>query len=110
MIMHINVLEQYIETGNFRDLEHLLNQDASLLKSKTSHDVSPLLLACYYNKPQIVQAILNYTTSTPWNEAAPVECLQHLKMIKDPKPEIVEEGSSNVLKPPGIVPISIKKI
>lgn len=100
--MHINVLEQYIETGNFRDLEHLLNQDASLLKSKTSHDVSPLLLACYYNKPQIVQVILKYTTSITVHEACAVGLLQHLEMMIDHKPDIVEEWSSNGFTPLGI--------
>lgn len=100
--MSISVLEQHIETGNFKDLEHLLSQDASILKQKTSHDISPLLLASYYKKSQIVQVILKYTTSITVHEACAVGLLQHLQMMIDHKPEIVEEWSSHGFTPLGI--------
>ena len=100
--MSINVLEQHIETGNFRDLEHLLSQNTALLKEKTSHNISPLLLACYYHKPQIVQVILKYTTSITVHEACAAGLLQHLQMMIEHKPEIVEEWSSHGFTPLGI--------
>ncbi|MGN0003522.1 MAG: ankyrin repeat domain-containing protein [Sphingobacterium composti] len=100
--MGITNLEEYIETGNHLDLERLLNNNASLLKEKTSHDISPLLLACYYNKPQIIQVILNYTTSITIHEACAAGLLQHVQMMIEHKKEIIEEFSSHGFTPLGI--------
>lgn len=100
--MGITHLEEYIETGNHLDLQHLLNNDASLLKEKTSHDISPLLLACYYNKPQIIQVILNYTTTITIHEACAAGLLQHVRMMIENKKEILEEFSSHGFTPLGI--------
>ena len=100
--MAITNLEQYIETGNHLDLEHLLRSDASLLKQKTSHDISPLLLACYYNKPQIIQVILKYTNSITIHEACAAGLLQHVQMMLEHKNDIIEEFSTHGFTPLGI--------
>lgn len=93
--MRITILEQYIETGNHLDLEHLLTSDPGILKEKTSHDISPLLLACYYNKPQIIQVILKYTTNITIHEACAAGLLQHVQMMLDHKKEIIQELSTH---------------
>lgn len=100
--MTITNLEQYIETGNHLDLEHLLSKDAALLKEKTSHNTSPLLLACYYNKPQIVQVILKYTTSITIHEACAVGLLEHVHRMIEHKKDIIEELSTHGFSPLGI--------
>lgn len=100
--MSITILEQYIETGNHLDLEHLLSQDATLLKEKTSHIISPLLLACYYNKPLIVQVILKHTTIITIHEACAAGLYNHVQMMIDHKPEIVNELSIHQFTPLGI--------
>jgi len=93
--MSLPILEQYIETGNHLDLEHLLNSEPEILKEKTSHEISPLLLACYYNKPQIVQVMLKYTRSITIHEACATGLLQHLQMMIDHKKDIIEELSAH---------------
>lgn len=93
--MSISIIEQYIETGNHLDLEHLLSNDNTVLKEKTSHDISPILLACYYNKPQIVQIILKYTTSITIHEACAAGLVQHVQMMIEHESSVVEELSTH---------------
>lgn len=93
--MSLSVLEEYIETGNHQDLELLLNRDPELVKLNTSHDISPLLLACYYNKPLIVQVILKYITTITIHEACAAGLKEHVQMMIDHKREIVNELSSH---------------
>lgn len=93
--MSLSILEQYIETGNHLDLEHLLITEPEILKEITSHEISPLLLACYYIKPQIVQVILKYTTSITIHEACATGLLQHVQMMVDHKKDIIEELSTH---------------
>jgi len=100
--MSLSVLEEYIETGNSQDLELLLSRNPELVKQKTSHDISPLLLACYYHKPQIVQIILKYITTITIHEACAVGLLQHVQMMIDHKKEIIDEISLQGFTPLGI--------
>lgn len=100
--MSLSVLEEYVETGNIQDLELLLSRNPELVKQNTSHDISPLLLACYYHKPQVVQVILKYITTITIHEACAVGLLQHVQMMIDHKQEIVNEVSR-----PGFTPLGI---
>ena len=100
--MSISILEQYIETGNHIDLEQLLVKNANLLKEKTSHDISPLLLSCYYQKTLITQTILKYTSSITIHEACAAGLINHVQMMIDHKPDIVNEISDHGFTPLGI--------
>ena len=100
--MSLSILEQYIETGNFQDLELLLNSNPELLKEKTSHDISPLFLACYYNKPHILQVILKYTTTITIHEACAAGLTQHVQLMLEHKREVLNELSSHGFTPLGI--------
>lgn len=93
--MSLSILEQHIETGNTQDLELLLSRNPELVRENTSHDISPLLLACYYNKPQIVQAILKYINTISIHEACAVGLKDHVQMMVDYKNDVVNELSSN---------------
>lgn len=100
--MSLSILEEYIETGNFQDLDLLLAQQPELIQQKTSHDISPLLLACYYNKTQIVQVILKYLTSISIHEACAAGLTDQVGMMVQQKPDVVEEISSHGFSPLGI--------
>lgn len=97
--MNISVLEEYIETGNFQDLELLLSKNPELLKQQTSHDISPLLLACYYNKPQIIQTLLKHTTSITIHEACAVGLKHPIELMIKHKKDIVDEMSTHGFPP-----------
>lgn len=58
--MSVEKLEQYITAGDLINLEALLSQNPELAKSRTSHQVSPLMLSCYYKKTAVTDLLLKY--------------------------------------------------
>ncbi|WDF70103.1 ankyrin repeat domain-containing protein [Sphingobacterium oryzagri] len=100
--MSLYKLEEYIETGNHHDLEILLRADASLLREKTSHDISPLLLACYYHKDQVIKTILNHLTTITIHEACAIGLAPQVDMMLKQKPDVIDELSSHGFTPLGI--------
>lgn len=100
--MNLSLLEEYIETGNYQDLELLLSRDSDLVKQNTSHDISPLLLSCYYHKPQVTQTILSYISTITIHEACAVGLNEHVQMMIDHKKEVVNELSTHGFTPLGI--------
>ncbi len=68
--MSLSILEEYIETGNAAAMDDLLHGNPALAQERTSHDISPVLLACYYNKPQIIKVLLKHLQQTTIHEAA----------------------------------------
>lgn len=100
--MSLSVIEEYIETGNFHDLDLLLSRDPDLIKQNTSHNISPLLLACYYNKPQIVQTLLKYVTSLTIHEACAAGLFRHVQLMIEHKEDVIEEMSTQGFTPLGI--------
>ncbi len=100
--MSLQKLEEYIETGNHHDLEILLTSEPELLREMTSHDISPLLLACYYHKDQVIQTILKHLTSISIHEACAIGLAQHVEMMVKQKPDVIDEISSHGFTPLGI--------
>lgn len=100
--MSLTILEEYIETGNFQDLDLLLSRDPSLVSQNTSHDISPLLLACYYHKEKIVHTILKYITTITIHEACATGLTEQVKMMMEHKPEVANEISTHGFTPLGI--------
>ena len=52
--MSHELLEKYIQTGNDTALSDLMHSNPELAIVKTSHHISPLMLSCYYKKPEIL--------------------------------------------------------
>ena len=53
-------IENYITSGDLVALDAILKQDPALAKKPTSHHVSPLMLSCYYKKPEVTEFLLCY--------------------------------------------------
>jgi ankyrin repeat protein len=68
--MSVEQLEQYITLADLDNLDALLVQNPVLAKSRTSHRVSPLMLSCYYKKPEVTQLILKYLDEIDLFEAS----------------------------------------
>lgn len=100
--MSSTIIEEYIETGNHQDLELLLSQDPTLVHQKTSHDISPLLLSCYYQKTQVTQVILKFISTITIHEACATGLIQHVQMMIEHSKEIVNELSDHGFTPLGI--------
>lgn len=67
--MSLTLLEEYIETGNLRELEILLEQNPSLASQLTSHNISSIMLSAYYKKHEIAQILFRYNPSITVFEA-----------------------------------------
>jgi ankyrin repeat protein len=68
--MNPEQLEQYITSGDLMGLYNLLAQKPELAKGPTSHHVSPLMLSCYYKKPEITTLLLKYINEVNLFEAS----------------------------------------
>jgi len=100
--MSLSRLEEYIETGNSLAIDDLLNGNPSLAKQKTSHEISPLLLACYYQKPQIVKILLKHIDELTIHEAAAASLLEQVQAMIEDHPEMLNEVSDHGFTPLGI--------
>ncbi|MDM1292885.1 ankyrin repeat domain-containing protein [Sphingobacterium sp. N143] len=97
--MNLSVLEQYIEEGKSHDIDLLLIGNPELLQETTSHGISPLLLACYYNKPQIIRILLQHTKSMTIHEACAAGLTSYVEAIIQQLPSVVNEWSSHGFTP-----------
>ncbi|MFD0792959.1 ankyrin repeat domain-containing protein [Mucilaginibacter litoreus] len=68
--MSLDNLEEYIANADVQQLKALLYANPSLATAKTSLNVSPLMLSCYYKKPEVTAALLNYVDEPDLFEAA----------------------------------------
>ncbi|WP_411275653.1 ankyrin repeat domain-containing protein [Daejeonella sp.] len=68
--MSQDLLEEYIQTGNSVELNALLTTNPKLASLLTSHQVSPLMLCCYYKQPELSEIILRHVESISFFEAA----------------------------------------
>jgi len=68
--MSVEQLEQYITLADLGSLDDLLVQNPVLAKARTSHHVSPLMLSCYYKKPEVTNLILKYLDEIDLFEAS----------------------------------------
>lgn len=68
--MSLTDLEQFITNADIEALETLLARQPELIKETTSLNVSPLMLSCYYNKPDVTRVLLQHILSLTLFEAA----------------------------------------
>ncbi|MBL4676227.1 MAG: ankyrin repeat domain-containing protein [Mucilaginibacter sp.] len=68
--MSIENLEEYIANADLEQLQTLLANQPELATAKTSLNVSPLMLSCYYKKPQVTELLLEHVTNPDLFEAA----------------------------------------
>lgn len=97
--MNLSILEQYIEEGKSHDIDLLLIGNPELLQETTSHGISPLLLACYYNKPQIIRILLQHTKTMTIHEACAAGLTSYVEAIIQQAPSVVNEWSAHGFSP-----------
>ncbi|AYL96879.1 ankyrin repeat domain-containing protein [Mucilaginibacter celer] len=68
--MSIERLEEYIAAADLDAINTLLGRDPALAKQKTSLNVSPLMLSCYYKQSAVTALLLNYVSDLSLFEAA----------------------------------------
>lgn len=100
--MNLSILEEYIEAGDGSAIDNLLHNNPSIAIQKTSHGISPLLLACYYNKLQLVKIIINHLQSVDIYEAAAADLMEDVIEILDQNPTLLDQHS-----PHGFTPLAL---
>lgn len=85
--MSLSLLEEYIESGDAAAIDNLLHTNPTLGRQNTSHEISPLLLACYYNKQKIIKVLLNHIQDVDIYEAAAIGLEERVQ-------ELIEQNSS----------------
>jgi ankyrin repeat protein len=96
------LVEEYIQTGNIEALKKLLYAKPNLAVCKTSLNVSPLLLSCYYKKPEISDAILQFVEEPNIYESAAVGKFDCLASNIHKYPELINSYSEDGFTPLGL--------
>ena len=100
--MNQALLEEYIQTGNAANLISLLEANTDLAIKKTSQNISPIMLCCYYNKPELAALILQFVPEISIFEASALGKLDIVKEALDQNPQLINSFSED-----GFTPLSI---
>jgi ankyrin repeat protein len=68
--MSLELLERYITDADLTGLNNLLTQNPALATQTTSHKVSPLMLSCYFKKPDVTALLLKHVGEISLFEAS----------------------------------------
>ncbi|HVW98472.1 MAG TPA: ankyrin repeat domain-containing protein [Mucilaginibacter sp.] len=100
--MSVEKLEQYITHCDLDNLDALLKENPSLAKNRTSHQVSPLMLSCYYKKPEVTAVILKYLDEINLFEASAVGRLDVVANLVNAHPEAINFYAEDGFTPLGL--------
>jgi len=100
--MSIGQLEENIEAGNLQAVKELLVQNPTLANTNTSHNISPLLLACYYKKQEIANLIAEFTDNLTLFEACAVGKYDAASMLIFQNPDGINQFSEDGFTPLGL--------
>ncbi len=100
--MSEDLLEKYIEIGDSKELIELLASKPALATKKTSHQVSPLMLCCYFKKPDLARIISEYVQDISIFEASALGRIDIVKKIVAADPELIHGFSDDGFTPLGL--------
>lgn len=100
--MNQDLLEEYIQTGNTAELNALLIANPKLAGIKTSHQVSPLMLCCYYKQPEMSEIILRHLDSLTFFEATALGKNDSVEGSLGENPDLVHDFSDDGFTPLGL--------
>lgn len=88
-------LETLIETGSRQDIFDLLTKDPTLASKDTSHGISPILLACYYKKPEVASLIANFSNQITLFEACALGRQEETDLLTQKDPAAINSYSKD---------------
>ncbi|WP_443939586.1 ankyrin repeat domain-containing protein [Pedobacter sp. MW01-1-1] len=100
--MNIAQLEEQIEAGNLETVKEILVSHPKLATTETSHRVSPLLLACYYQKPEIADIIAEFVDQLTLFEACAIGKFDVATLLIFQHPENINAFSEDGFTPLGL--------
>ncbi|MCJ8209325.1 ankyrin repeat domain-containing protein [Mucilaginibacter sp. RS28] len=93
--MTIDQLEQLIGAGDVAGVRQLLTQQPALATTATSYQVSPVLLACYFKKPELAQTILGFLNQITLFEACAVGRFDAVAYLVQQKPDAINNYAAD---------------
>jgi len=100
--MSVEKLEHYITIADLVSLEALLQENPELAKISTSHQVSPIMLSCYYKKPDVTDLLLKYAGDINLFEASAAGKFDVVAHLVYTHPEAI-----NFYSPDGFTPLGL---
>ena len=100
--MNITQLEEHIESGDLQAVKEILIQNPKLATATTSHQISPLLLACYYKKQDIANLIAEFSDQLNLFEACAVGKFDAATLLIFQQPDRINDFSDDGFTPLGL--------
>lgn len=100
--MNIATLEALIEDNKLQEIYDLLNREPQLADQKTSHGISPTLLACYFKKPKMAELIAGFSTELSLFEACALGQTEHVIGLTNENPELINAFANDGFTPLGL--------
>ena len=100
--MDINQLETLIENNQLDEIIALLSQKPQLASQTTSHQISPMLLACYYKKMDIANTIAEFMPNLTIFDACAIGKFDDVTLLVFKDPRLVNEYSIDGFTPLGL--------
>lgn len=100
--MDISHLESYIENNQLQEVIALLKEKPALATQTTSHQVSPLLLACYYKKFDIANAVSEFLPQINIFDACAVGKFEDVTLLIFKQPDLINKYSIDGFTPLGL--------
>lgn len=89
------LIEEYIEAGDAESLRTCLERDPSAASQKTSHNVSALMLCCYFRRPDLAAIVHAHLRSINIFEAAAIGRSDLVERELANSPELIEDFSED---------------
>ena len=100
--MSVEKLEEYIASADLTGLDTLLAENPALAKTPTSQQVSPLMLSCYYKKPEVSAILLKYVDEINLFEASAVGKFDVVAHLVYSHPDAVNQYAPDGFTPLGL--------
>ncbi|RYE22124.1 MAG: ankyrin repeat domain-containing protein [Sphingobacteriales bacterium] len=100
--MSIDKLEQYIADGDLNGIHELLTDKPALVKSYTSHNVSPLMLSCYFKRPEVTELLIKFVEELNLFEASAAGKFDVVAYLIGLHPEAIDYFAEDGFTPLGL--------
>ncbi|MBB2144369.1 hypothetical protein GM921_02630 [Pedobacter sp. LMG 31464] len=100
--MDITHLETLIENDHLEEIKALLTQKPELAAQTTSHQISPVLLACYYKKQEIANVIAEFVQELNIFEACAIGKFDDVTLLIFKDPQSINSYSVDGFTPLGL--------
>lgn len=100
--MNITQLETLIENNQVDEVIALLSQKPELASQTTSHQISPVLLACYYQKPTLANKIAEFVSELSIFDACAVGKFNEVDSLISKNPSLITTYSVDGFTPLGL--------